>query len=93
MADYLAHCGISQVKGTGAEVFTHPERGVSFITLYGTVRTPEGVRLGSSLSAVRAACQLDYREVAGHLGIPEGTVKSRIHQARGHVHESLTRGM
>lgn len=55
VADYLAKCGISQVKGTDAEVFTDPDRGVSYITLYGTVRTPEGIRLGSSLGAVRAA--------------------------------------
>jgi len=42
---------------------------------------------------LRDICQLDYREIAGHLGIPEGTVKSRIHQARGHVRESLMRGL
>ncbi|MEV4702755.1 sigma-70 family RNA polymerase sigma factor [Actinoplanes sp. NPDC049316] len=42
---------------------------------------------------LRDLCQLDYREIAGQLGLPEGTVKSRIHQARGHVRESLTRGM
>jgi len=55
VADYLAHCGISQVKGTDAEVFIDPDRGVSSITLYGAVRTPEGIRLGSSLEAVREA--------------------------------------
>lgn len=38
---------------------------------------------------LRDICQLDYREIAGHLGIPEGTVKSRIHQARGYVREYL----
>lgn len=42
---------------------------------------------------LRDICQLDYREIAEHLGIPEGTVKSRIHQARGHVRESLMRGI
>jgi len=31
---------------------------------------------------LRDICQLDYREIAVHLAIPEGTVKSRIHQAR-----------
>jgi RNA polymerase sigma factor (sigma-70 family) len=38
---------------------------------------------------LRDVCQLDYREIAEHLGIPEGTVKSRIHQARADVRESL----
>ncbi len=38
---------------------------------------------------LRDICQLDYREIADHLGIPEGTVKSRIHQARGEVREYL----
>ncbi|MCA2213378.1 RNA polymerase sigma factor [Jidongwangia harbinensis] len=42
---------------------------------------------------LRDICQLDYREIAEHLGIPEGTVKSRIHQARVHVRGSLTRGL
>lgn len=41
---------------------------------------------------LRDICQLDYREIATHLNIPEGTVKSRIHQARGHVREYLTQG-
>ncbi|GIF00810.1 RNA polymerase sigma factor [Paractinoplanes rishiriensis] len=34
---------------------------------------------------LRDVCQLDYREIATHLGIPEGTAKSRIHQARTDV--------
>jgi RNA polymerase sigma-70 factor (ECF subfamily) len=38
---------------------------------------------------LRDVCQLDYREIATHLGIPEGTVKSRIHQARADVRDSL----
>ena len=37
--------------------------------------------------------QLDYREIATHLSIPEGTVKSRIHQARADVREYLLRGL
>ena len=31
---------------------------------------------------LRDVCRLDYREIAAHLGMPESTVKSRIHQAR-----------
>lgn len=41
---------------------------------------------------LRDICQLDYKEIAQHLGIPEGTVKSRIHQARGQVREYLLAG-
>jgi len=42
---------------------------------------------------LRDICQLDYREIATHLSIPEGTVKSRIHQARADVREYLLRGL
>lgn len=42
---------------------------------------------------LRDICQLDYPEIAGHLGIPEGTVKSRIHAARRHVREYLRLGL
>lgn len=38
---------------------------------------------------LRDVCQLDYREIADQLGIPEGTVKSRIHQARADVQAYL----
>jgi RNA polymerase sigma factor (sigma-70 family) len=38
---------------------------------------------------LRDICQLDYREIAEHLGVPEGTVKSRIHHARGRVRPLL----
>ena len=34
---------------------------------------------------LRDICQLDYAEVAEQLGIPLGTAKSRIHQARKYV--------
>ncbi|MFC4063939.1 RNA polymerase sigma factor [Actinoplanes subglobosus] len=42
---------------------------------------------------LRDICQLEYREIAGHLGIPEGTVKSRVHQARGQVRGYLLAGL
>ncbi|MBL7260830.1 RNA polymerase sigma factor [Paractinoplanes lichenicola] len=38
---------------------------------------------------LRDICQLDYAEIAGHLDLPEGTVKSRIHHARTRVRETL----
>ncbi|MEV6596964.1 RNA polymerase sigma factor [Actinoplanes sp. NPDC051346] len=38
---------------------------------------------------LRDICQLDYREIAEQLAIPEGTVKSRIHQARVQLRETL----
>ena len=50
---------------------------------------PHG-RIGGPM-VLRDICQLDYREIATQLGIPEGTVKSRIHQARTYVRECLSR--
>ncbi|MEU8269907.1 RNA polymerase sigma factor [Sphaerisporangium sp. NPDC049002] len=38
---------------------------------------------------LRDICQLDYNEVAEQLGIPLGTAKSRIHQARKYVQAAL----
>ncbi|MGF7235223.1 MAG: RNA polymerase sigma factor [Frankia sp.] len=38
---------------------------------------------------LRDICQLGYDEIADHLGIPGGTLKSRIHAARQHVRTSL----
>jgi RNA polymerase sigma factor, sigma-70 family len=38
---------------------------------------------------LRDICQLDYAEVADQLGIPLGTAKSRIHQARKYVQSQL----
>ncbi|MQA82669.1 MAG: sigma-70 family RNA polymerase sigma factor [Streptosporangiales bacterium] len=38
---------------------------------------------------LRDVVQMDYNEIAGHLGIPLGTVKSRIHDARAFVREQL----
>ncbi|GAA2626455.1 RNA polymerase sigma factor [Paractinoplanes durhamensis] len=38
---------------------------------------------------LRDVCQLDYAEIAEHLGVPVGTVKSRIHQGRTDLREYL----
>ena len=38
---------------------------------------------------LRDLCQLEYDEIAQHLRIPIGTVRSRIHHARQHVRTSL----
>ncbi|WP_248960786.1 RNA polymerase sigma factor [Sphaerisporangium perillae] len=38
---------------------------------------------------LRDICELDYNEVADQLGIPLGTAKSRIHQARKYVQAAL----
>ena len=38
---------------------------------------------------LRDLCQLSYEEIAEHLGVPVGTLKSRIHDARRHVRASL----
>lgn len=40
----------------------------------------------------RDFCQLDYAEVAERLGIPLGTVKSRLHQARRAIRSWLAEG-
>ncbi|MEV4510010.1 sigma factor-like helix-turn-helix DNA-binding protein [Dactylosporangium sp. NPDC049525] len=41
---------------------------------------------------LRDLCQLSYEEIAGHLNIPAGTLKSRIHDARRHVRATLDGG-
>lgn len=41
---------------------------------------------------LRDVCQLDYQEIAAELGIPVGTLKSRIHHARRHVRTTLQGG-
>ncbi|MCA2212606.1 hypothetical protein [Jidongwangia harbinensis] len=75
VADYLARCGVSKVRGTSrATVFIDPSRGVSYIALYGTVRTPEGIRLGSSVSAVRRAYP-DWEFILGDSASGEGAVR------------------
>jgi RNA polymerase sigma factor (sigma-70 family) len=38
----------------------------------------------------RDLCQMDYAEIADRTGLPLGTVKSRLHTARGLVREWLT---
>ncbi|MFC7711745.1 RNA polymerase sigma factor [Micromonospora lupini] len=38
---------------------------------------------------LRDLCQLTYDQIADHLAIPVGTLKSRIHDARRHVRASL----
>lgn len=42
--------------------------------------------------ALRDVLDLSYREIADLLGLPEGTVKSRIHQARTSLRHRLTDG-
>jgi RNA polymerase sigma-70 factor (ECF subfamily) len=38
---------------------------------------------------LRDLCQLPYADIAAHLALPVGTVKSRVHDARKHVQEAL----
>jgi RNA polymerase sigma factor (sigma-70 family) len=39
---------------------------------------------------LRDLCELEYGDIAAHLGLPLGTVKSRIHDARRAVRRSLS---
>lgn len=45
-------------------------------------RLPDAYRLAVVL---RDLCDLDYEEIAGHLGVPIGTVRSRISRGRGEL--------
>jgi RNA polymerase sigma-70 factor (ECF subfamily) len=44
-----------------------------------------------SAIVLRDLCQLDYAEIASELGVPVGTVKSRVHHARLHIRRTLAR--
>ncbi|RZU49064.1 hypothetical protein EV385_0799 [Krasilnikovia cinnamomea] len=62
--DFTGHCGISKLRGTNATVFFTPGLGLSSIDMYGGIRTPEGIRLGSSIDGVRKAYP-DWEEIVG----------------------------
>lgn len=49
------------------------------------VRRPDLV----SALVLRDVCELDYAEIAEHMELPVGTVKSHIHRARQQVRQSL----
>jgi RNA polymerase sigma factor (sigma-70 family) len=38
---------------------------------------------------LRDLCQMPYADIADHLGLPLGTVKSRVHEARKHLQDAL----
>ena len=53
--DFTGNCGVSKIRGTDATVYFTPGLGLSSIAAYGSVRTPRGIRLGSTVAAVRKA--------------------------------------
>ncbi|MBO3743284.1 hypothetical protein [Actinoplanes flavus] len=56
--DYLHRCGVAKLEdgdGKGGVYFTPNELGLSIIYTYGSVGTPEGIRLGSTHEAVTKA--------------------------------------
>ena len=62
--DFGVNCGMSKLKGTGATVFFTPGIGLSSIDMYGSVPTPQGIKLGSTMSAVQDAYP-DWEVVVG----------------------------
>lgn len=60
--DFGYRCGIAHLRGSGATVYFTPGLGLSSIAASDGVRTPEGIRLGSTVAAVKKAYP-DWREV------------------------------
>lgn len=48
-------CGQATLRGTGGTVYFTPDQGLTNVFAAGGMRTPEGIRLGSTLKAVKAA--------------------------------------
>lgn len=57
-------CGWAKLKSNGAQVYFTPEQGLTNIYAEKDMRTPEGIRLGSTLKAVKAAYP-DYGSLHG----------------------------
>jgi hypothetical protein len=53
--DFTANCGVSRLRGFGGTVFFTPGLGLSSINAPDGVRTPEGIRIGSTVEEVKAA--------------------------------------
>ncbi|MBW6438609.1 hypothetical protein KZ829_33275 [Actinoplanes hulinensis] len=84
--DYLHNCGIAEFKagnGKGGVSFTPNEVGLSNIYAYGSIGTPEGIRLGSTYTAVKKAYPdfvftIDDRATEGN-GIADTPGNSKAH--------------
>ncbi|GID49034.1 hypothetical protein Aca07nite_63090 [Actinoplanes capillaceus] len=84
--DYLHNCGAADFKagnGKGGVHFTPNELGLSNIYAYGGISTPEGIRLGSTYTAVKKAYpdfvfSIDDRATEGN-GIADTPGNSKAH--------------
>jgi hypothetical protein len=62
--DFTGNCGISHLRTTGDTVYFTPGLGLSNITAPDGVRTPEGIRVGSTIKELQRAYP-DWEEVLG----------------------------
>ncbi|MBB3094020.1 hypothetical protein FHR83_001669 [Actinoplanes campanulatus] len=84
--EYLHNCGYAKIEagnGTGSVQFTPNGLGLSNIHAYGGISTPEGIRLGSTYTAVKKAYPdfvfvIDDRATEGN-GIADTPGNSKAH--------------
>ncbi|WP_127506493.1 hypothetical protein [Actinoplanes solisilvae] len=53
--NFTGNCGVAKLRPGGATVYFTPGMGLSSIGAYGRVRTPKGIKLGSTVTALKKA--------------------------------------